>query len=62
MKTKRNSIVENLDEESMIQIATEAFVRGLGLNDESVLTGKVEYREVAAGTYLMKEDSNRVCQ
>lgn len=49
-----------VDEEHLIQIATEAFVRELGLDDDSVLKGKVEIREVPAGTYLMKEESNKV--
>lgn len=51
---------ENADEETLIQIATEAFVKELGLDDDSVLKGAVEIREVAAGTYLMKEESNKV--
>lgn len=52
---------EGYDEETLIKIATEAFVRELGLDDESLLQGgKVEMREVPAGTYLMKEDSHKV--
>lgn len=57
---KRSSVPENADEETLIDIATEAFVRELGLGDSSVLKGKVMIREVAAGTYLMKEESNKV--
>lgn len=49
-----------MDEEDIIEQATEAFVRELGLEDPLTLKGKVEMREVAAGTYLMKEDSNKV--
>lgn len=45
-----------------VQLATEAFVRELGLEDDSLLRdGKVEIREVPAGTYLMKEESHKVC-
>ncbi|KAK4881148.1 hypothetical protein RN001_004467 [Aquatica leii] len=58
-KTKRQPTFDNNDVQSLIQIATEIFVRDLGLDDDSILKGKVEYREVAAGTYLMKEDSNK---
>ncbi|XP_025833574.1 neuropathy target esterase sws [Agrilus planipennis] len=47
------------NDEFLVKVATEAFVRELGLDDDSVLQGKVEVREVAAGTYLMKEDSNK---
>ncbi|KAJ8931428.1 hypothetical protein NQ314_015667 [Rhamnusium bicolor] len=59
LQKKRPSNPENVDEEDLIEIATEAFVRELGLEDASVLQGKVEIREVSAGTYLMKEDSNK---
>ncbi|XP_043274976.1 neuropathy target esterase sws isoform X1 [Venturia canescens] len=49
-----------MDESQLIQIATEAFVRELGLEDDSVLRdGKVQIREVPAGTYLMKEESHK---
>jgi lysophospholipid hydrolase len=42
-------------------LATNAFVRELGLEDKSVLEGgKVELRDVPTGTYLMKEDSHKV--
>ncbi|XP_008556860.1 neuropathy target esterase sws isoform X2 [Microplitis demolitor] len=48
------------DEAQLVQIATDAFVKELGLEDDSVLKdGKVQIREVAAGTYLMKEESNK---
>lgn len=50
----------DVDEEDLIEIATEAFVRELGLDDATFLIGRVEIREVSAGTYLMKEDSNKV--
>lgn len=60
LQKKRSSVPENVDEETLIRMATEAFVRELGLDDDTVLRGKVEIREVAAGTYLMKEESNKV--
>jgi len=54
-------IPEPVDEETLRQIATETFVKELGLEDDTVLRdGKVEIREVPAGTYLMKEDSHKV--
>lgn len=52
---------QQLDEAQLIQIATEAFVRELGIEDETVLKDKVQMREVPAGTYLMKEESHKVC-
>lgn len=60
LQKKRPSFPENVDEEDLIEIATEAFVKELGLDDSMSLKGKVEIREVSAGTYLMKEDSNKV--
>lgn len=62
---KRSTTIEpipqQLDEAHLVQIATEAFIRELGLEDESVLKdGKVQIREVPAGTYLMKEESHKV--
>ncbi|RZF45186.1 hypothetical protein LSTR_LSTR009957 [Laodelphax striatellus] len=51
---------EPYDEAALIAQATDAFVRELGLGDASLLAdGKVEIREVPAGTYLMKEDSHK---
>jgi len=50
-----------LDEAQLVQIATEAFVHELGIEDETVLKDKVQIREVLAGTYLMKEESHKVC-
>lgn len=52
---------QQLDEAQLIQIATDAFVRELGIEDETVLKDKVQIREVPAGTYLMKEESHKVC-
>ncbi|KAJ8985655.1 hypothetical protein NQ317_015151 [Molorchus minor] len=59
LQKKRVSNPENMDEDDLIEIATEAFVQELGLDDATLLRGKVEIREVSAGTYLMKEDSNK---
>ncbi|KAF5299333.1 hypothetical protein FQA39_LY02506 [Lamprigera yunnana] len=59
IKSKRLSNFENIDTQALIQTATEVFVRDLGLDDDLILRGKVEYREISAGTYLMKEDSNK---
>lgn len=62
---KRSTTIEPVqqpvDEAHLVQIATEAFVRELGLEDDAVLKdGKVQIREVPAGTYLMKEESHKV--
>lgn len=57
---RRTQNPENYDEATLIAMATEAFVRELGLEDDSILRGgKVEIREVPAGTYLMKEESHK---
>ncbi|KAG8238711.1 hypothetical protein J437_LFUL015269 [Ladona fulva] len=40
-------------------MATEAFVKELGLESSELLNGRVEIREVPAGTYLMREDSHK---
>ncbi|XP_060812477.1 neuropathy target esterase sws isoform X3 [Bombus pascuorum] len=61
---KRSTTIEpiqqQLDEAQLVQMATEAFVRELGLEDDSILKdGKVQIREVPAGTYLMKEESHK---
>lgn len=49
-----------MDDDVLLNMATEAFVRGLGLDDDSILQGKIEIREVASGTCIIKEDSLRV--
>ncbi|XP_025996644.1 neuropathy target esterase sws isoform X3 [Solenopsis invicta] len=50
---------QQLDEAQLVQIATDAFVRELGIEDETMLKDKVQMREVPAGTYLMKEESHK---
>lgn len=49
-----------MDEQALTQLATEAFVRELGLDNDFIIQGKIQLREVQAGTYLMKEESNKV--
>lgn len=44
----------------LLTTATEAFVRDLGLDDDSILQGKIKIKEVASGSILMKEDSIKV--
>ncbi|XP_045460732.1 neuropathy target esterase sws isoform X2 [Harmonia axyridis] len=56
---KRASVHEITDSDCLIEIATEAFVKELGLKDDKKLTGKIEIREMPAGTFLVKEDSNK---
>lgn len=53
---------QQLDESQLVQIATDAFVQELGIEDETLLKDKVQIREVPAGTYLMKEESHKVCR
>ncbi|XP_032689605.1 neuropathy target esterase sws isoform X2 [Odontomachus brunneus] len=50
---------QQLDESQLVQIATDAFVQELGIEDETLLKDKVQIREVPAGTYLMKEESHK---
>lgn len=40
--------------------AVDAFVKELGLENDSLLKDKVEIREVPSGTYLMQEESHKV--
>ncbi|XP_063974181.1 neuropathy target esterase sws isoform X2 [Diachasmimorpha longicaudata] len=58
-KKSTNEPPPPFDEAHLVQIATEAFVKELGLEDDSVLKEKVQIREVPAGTYLMKEESHK---
>lgn len=61
-KKSINETTQQLDEAQLVQIATEAFVKELGLEDDTVLKdGKIQLKEVPAGTYLMKEESHKVC-
>ena len=61
---KRSTVepaIQPLDEAQVIQIATDAFVKELGLEDDSCLKdGQIEIKDVPAGTYLMKEESHKV--
>jgi len=58
---RRRTVPDLCDEETLVQIATAAFVKELGLEDGKVLEGgKVEIRDVSTGTHLMKEDSHKV--
>ncbi|XP_014604294.1 PREDICTED: neuropathy target esterase sws isoform X1 [Polistes canadensis] len=59
-KRSINDTTQQLDEAQLVQIATEAFVKELGLEDDTILKdGKIQLKEVPAGTYLMKEESNK---
>ncbi|KAK9498344.1 hypothetical protein O3M35_002998 [Rhynocoris fuscipes] len=52
--------LENIDEQIQIKLATDAFIQELGLNvNTTLMDGKVEIRNVPAGTYLMKEESHK---
>lgn len=60
LSQKKRYSADIVDEDMLIEMATEAFVKELGLEDDSMLKGNIEIKEIAAGTYLMKEDSNKV--
>ncbi|XP_041974640.1 neuropathy target esterase sws isoform X3 [Aricia agestis] len=51
---------ENLDEISLQKIATEAFVKELGLENDSLIKDSVQVRDLPAGTYIMKEESHKL--
>lgn len=58
---RRSTTQNETDEQALLNIATEAFVKELGLDDDSLLKGgHVQIREVPAGTYLVKEESDKV--
>lgn len=52
--------VENLDSEVLKKLATEAFVRELGLEDSSLLEGNIDVRTVPPNTHLMRDDAHKV--
>ncbi|CAB3386877.1 Hypothetical predicted protein [Cloeon dipterum] len=57
---RRRTVPDLNDEDTLVEIATAAFVRELGLDDATVLQGgKVQLRDVPVGTHLMKEDSHK---
>ncbi|XP_030755536.1 neuropathy target esterase sws isoform X3 [Sitophilus oryzae] len=56
---KRHSVPDDASEEELKKIAEEAFIIELGLSQNDHVDIQVEIREVSAGTYLMKEDSNK---
>ncbi|XP_026324143.1 neuropathy target esterase sws isoform X1 [Hyposmocoma kahamanoa] len=58
---KKHNNTENMDEQALIQIATEAFVKELGLENDTLLQGNVQVRDLPAGTYIMKEESHKMC-
>ncbi|XP_050663818.1 neuropathy target esterase sws isoform X2 [Leptidea sinapis] len=51
---------DNLDEQALIKIATDAFVKELGLENGQLLAGIVQVRDLPAGTYIMKEESHKL--
>ncbi|KAK9871292.1 hypothetical protein WA026_011560 [Henosepilachna vigintioctopunctata] len=56
---KRSSVHDIIDHDSLVEIACEAFVKELGLTSDAYLKDKIEIKEVTAGTFLIKEDSNK---
>ncbi|XP_063392653.1 neuropathy target esterase sws-like [Cydia fagiglandana] len=56
---KKNN-TENMDEQALIRIATEAFIKELGLENDQLLQGAVQVRDLPAGTYIMKEESHKL--
>lgn len=51
--------VENLDSEVLKKLATEAFVRELGLEDSRLLDGNIDIVTVPPNTHLMRDDSHK---
>ncbi|XP_063633311.1 neuropathy target esterase sws isoform X3 [Cydia splendana] len=51
---------DNMDEQALIRIATEAFIKELGLENDQLLQGAVQVRDLPAGTYIMKEESHKL--
>ncbi|XP_039765410.1 neuropathy target esterase sws isoform X6 [Pararge aegeria] len=51
---------DTMDEQALLQIATEAFVKELGLENDDLLKGNVQVRDLPAGTYIMKEESHKL--
>lgn len=43
------------------KLAVAAFVRELNLENGDILEGQVEVKEIYAGSYLMRQDSHKVC-
>ncbi|XP_076258844.1 patatin like phospholipase domain containing sws isoform X7 [Rhynchophorus ferrugineus] len=56
---KRHSVPENATEDELKALAKDSFITELGLSEDGQIDLNVEIREVSAGTYLMKEDSNK---
>lgn len=48
------------DHDTLMKLAKAAFLRELNLQDESILEGKIEIKDVPTGTYLMRQDSHKV--
>ncbi|KAL3280386.1 hypothetical protein HHI36_017872 [Cryptolaemus montrouzieri] len=56
---KRTSIHEIVDEDILIEMANEAFMKDLGLSSDKYLRNKIVIKEFPAGTFLIKEDATK---
>ena len=59
---RRQQLQQQKDEKShsqLLQGGIDGFVQLLGLEDDTLLKGQVEVRELHSGTYIMKEDSQK---
>lgn len=56
---KRQSVHEMPDFNSLLEMASEAFCKELGLSSDKILKEAIEIKEITAGTYLVKEDSSK---
>ncbi|XP_022900031.2 neuropathy target esterase sws isoform X1 [Onthophagus taurus] len=54
---RKHSVPDIMDEELVRSIATEGFMKELGLSSDTILQGKIDIKDVTAGTYLLKQDS-----
>lgn len=44
-----------------LKMAIKVFVKELQIDNEDLLQGKVEIRKIPTNTYVMREDSHKVC-
>lgn len=56
---KKKSVIEFDPTEVELKNVTDIFIKNLGLEDDALLSGKIEIREVPSGIYLMKEESHK---
>ncbi|XP_046644796.1 neuropathy target esterase sws-like isoform X3 [Daphnia pulicaria] len=53
----KRRVKDEKDYQLLLQVGIDGFVKLLGLEDQSLLDGHIEVRELIPGTYIMKEDA-----